>query len=372
MKKVKSPAQRIREKRDSRINAPLISWQVMIVAVALIVALMVGESVIIAYLKDYLPAMIGILTNYGVIFCFALVILFSLMKRYVYGKSINRIARAARKVARGDYSVRIAPIRRDGKKDEIEVLIEDFNLMAEALGSVEMLKSDFISNVSHEIKTPLAVIQSYATAIKDETLSPEERNAYADTMIDASRRLTQMITNILRLNKMEQQQTPPVGQPFQLGEQLRFCALGQMEAWQEKDIDFAIDVEDTLVCYDESLLELVWNNLIANAVKFSPNGGRIELTSREEAGRVIVRLRDEGCGMTDEVRRRIFDKFYQGDPSHATKGNGLGLAIVKRVLELLGGGISVESAPGEGSVFTVILEKNPVREEDKLFPLSLK
>ncbi len=346
---------RQRTLRDKRINAPVVSWQGMLLIIGLVVLMMFGESMIITYLQSYLPALIGSLVYYAALFVGILVISFVLVKRYMYGRSIDRIAHAARQVAQGDYSVRIAPIRRDGKKDEIEVLIEDFNHMAQELESVELLKNDFISNVSHEIKSPLAVIQNYASVLKDESLTPQERSEYADTIMDASRRLSSMVTNILRLSKLEQQAVIPQGKPYQIGEQLRRCALNYLEVWQSKWIDFEVDVQDALVRYDEDMLELVWNNLIGNAVKFTPEGGHITLTSREENERLIVVLRDDGCGMDEETQRHIFDKFYQGDSSHATRGNGLGLALVKRIMELSGGEISVESAPGKGSCFTIAL-----------------
>lgn len=351
-----------RPPKDSRVNAPLLSWRVTLLTMVLVALLMFGESMIITYLQDYLPVMIGSLVYYALIFWFVLAITFAVIKRYVYGKSINTIAQAARRVAQGDYSVRLTPSRKDGKKDEIEVLIEDFNHMAQELGSVEVLKSDFVANVSHEIKTPLSVIQNYAAALKDATLSPEERSAYASTIMDASRRLSAMVTNILQLNKLDEQRLLPPGPPYQLGEQLRRCALQFLDQWQAKEIAFAIDVEDVLVPYDESMLELVWNNLISNAVKFTDPGGTITLTSAWRDGAMIVRIRDTGCGMDEATQERIFDRFYQGDHSHRTAGNGLGLALVKRALELAGGEIAAESQPGKGSTFTVRL---PLPEPDE-------
>lgn len=353
------------KKERRRLNAPPISWRVLLTTLGIVALLMFGESMIVSYMQDHLPAMISFLAHYCLLFCAVLAAAFILYRRRIYVQPLSAVAQAARRVAQGDLSVRLSPIRKDGRCDEVEALIEDFNTMVEELQSVEMLKSDFISSVSHEFKSPLAVIQSYATALKDETLSPAERRDCADAVIDASRRLSGMVGNILRLSKMEQQQSPPPGKPYQLGEQLRRCALEQMDAWQEKGIDFAVDVADVLVCHDEGMLETVWNNLIGNAVKFSPPGGRIELTSRAEGESVLVSIRDHGCGMTPETQKRIFDKFYQGDPSHATRGNGLGLAIVKRVLELVGGSIAVTSAPGEGSTFTVTLprEGNAPRKE---------
>lgn len=225
--------------------------------------------------------------------------------------------------------------------------------MTRELASNEMLKSDFIANVSHEIKAPLSVIQSYTQALKDGYAAPEQQEQYLDTIMVASQNLNSMITNILKLNKLENQQIFSVPEPYQLGEQLRRCALSYMKRWQEKEIEFAIDVEDVAVCHDAALLELVWNNLLSNAVKFTERGGSISLTSRIRDSAVWVVVRDTGCGMDGEIRARIFEKFYQGDTSHASQGNGLGLALVKKIIDIIGGDIIVESAPGQGTAFTV-------------------
>lgn len=169
----------------------------------------------------------------------------------------------------------------------------------------------------------------------------------------ATENLNSMITNILKLNKLENQQIFPAPETYQLGEQLRRCALSFMEQWQAKGIDFEIDVEDIAVCYDASLLELVWNNLLSNAIKFTETGGCISLTSQTRDNAVFVTIKDTGCGMDEETRARIFEKFYQGDTSRASEGNGLGLALVKKVIEIIGGEITVESTLGQGTAFTV-------------------
>lgn len=266
-----------------------------------------------------------------------------------------RIAEAARKVASGEFSVRISPIRGDGKKDEVEVLIEDFNTMAGELESTEILKNDFISNISHEFKTPLSVIQTYAAAMKVPDLTEEERKQYADVVIGTTKKLSMLVTNVLRLSKLQNQGMHPEPERYQLGEQIRQCALGYMEQWEKKKIQVQMDVEDVEIYADRSLLELVWNNLLSNAVKFTGREGRITVRSEIKKTSVRVSVRDTGCGIPEEILPRIFDKFYQGDTSHATEGNGLGLALVKKVLEIVSGKITVESRSGEGSVFTVYL-----------------
>jgi signal transduction histidine kinase len=275
-----------------------------------------------------------------------------------WSRPMRRIGEAARKIAHGDFSVRIAPLRRDGKKDFAEVMFDDFNIMAAELESIETLKSDFIANVSHEIKTPLSVIQGYAAALQNDALSVDERRDYTQTIVEASQKLSGLISNILKLNKLENQEIIPESRPYDLSEQLRRCALAFEDLWERKNITFTADLDEISVPYDENMLEIVWNNLLSNALKFTGSGGRISLTLKTRDSFAVVAVQDSGCGMDGETKKRIFDKFYQGDTSHSQEGNGLGLALVKKVIELQGGSITVESATGRGSTFTVCLKNS--------------
>lgn len=223
---------------------------------------------------------------------------------------------------------------------------------------METLRTDFIANVSHELKTPLAVIQNYATMLAQPELSEEQRREYAGIIAEATRRMASMITNILKLNKLENQQIYPSAQTYDLGEQLCECLLAFEDLWEQKGLDICTDIqEDVMVTADPELLALAWNNLFSNAVKFTEPGGRISLVLKAEEERISVQVADSGCGISPEAGRHIFEKFYQGDTSHAARGNGLGLALVKRVVDIAGGTIQVESEVGKGSCFTVILEQ---------------
>jgi signal transduction histidine kinase len=268
---------------------------------------------------------------------------------------MRRLSEAARKIARGDFSVRIAPIRKDGKKDFVEVMFDDFNTMAKELASIEMLKNDFIASVSHEIKTPLALIQGYAAELQNEALEPGERREYIKTIITSSQKLSALVSNILKLNRLEHQEILAAAVVFDLSEQIRRCALAFEDLWERKNITFDADLDELAVCYDESILEIVWNNLIANAVKFTDPGGSITISLKKLAGFAVVRINDSGCGMDEETQKHIFDKFYQGDRSHSQEGNGLGLALVKKVIDITGARIGVMSKAGEGTTFTVRL-----------------
>jgi signal transduction histidine kinase len=295
-----------------------------------------------------------------------LMLLTAAVRHVSWSRPMRRLSEAARDIARGDFSVRIAPLRKDGKKDFVEVMFEDFNTMAGELESIEMMKNDFIANVSHEIKTPMAVIQNYATALQSgqsphgqgphDALGPEERREYIKTIIASSQKLSALVSNILKLNKLEHQEIAPTAVPFDLSEQLRRCALAFENLWEQKNIKFEAALDEITVCYDENMLEMVWDNLISNAVKFTSPGGSVSLTLKKLAGFAVVRISDSGCGMDAETQKHIFDKFYQGDSSRSQEGNGLGLALVKKVIDITGAKISVMSKAGEGTTFAVRLK----------------
>lgn len=281
-----------------------------------------------------------------------------------YQKPIEKFAQATSKVASGDFSVYVAPRHTPDKADYLDVIFMDFNKMVEELGSIETLKTDFFSNVSHEIKTPLAVIQNYAELLNHEKISEEKRQEYTEMILHATQRLSNLIANMLKLNKLEKQVIMPKPKPYDLCAQLCECALQFEDMWDKKDIEFEADMEDrVIICADSGLLEMVWTNLLSNAMKFTPAGGTISINQRTEDSCVVVEITDTGCGMDDATMKRIFDKFYQGDTSHATEGNGLGLALVQRIMELSEGSISVKSEPGKGTTFTVSLPKEEISHE---------
>ena len=274
----------------------------------------------------------------------------------VYDKPARELAEATAKVADGDFSVYVPTVHTADKYDYLDIMILDFNKMVEELGSIETLKTDFVSNVSHEMKTPIAVIKNYAELLQSDHITEAERKEYAAIVEDAAGRMSTLISNILRLNKLEHQRITASIQPYDLTRQLYDCILQFETVLDEKELELDVDTEDRVrVNADESLMELVWNNLLSNAVKFTGHGGTVRVVQRTSGSTVKVTISDTGCGMSDETVKHIFDKFYQGDTSHSGEGNGLGLALVKRVLELMDGDISVESTEGEGSSFTVTL-----------------
>lgn len=283
-------------------------------------------------------------------------------RKFTIQRPVRRILDATDRITRGDLKVRIEPIHKEGSKaNEFDVIIDSINTMAEELGSIDTLRNDFIANVSHEMKTPLAIIGNYATMLQDVDLEPEKRIKYAKELTEAAKRLSELITNILKLNKLENQQIYPENETYNLGEQLCEALLGFEEAWEKKHINIETDIEeDVYVEAARELLSIVWNNLMSNAIKFTEAEGTVTLKLKVEADNAIVQVSDTGCGISSEDGRQIFEKFYQGDTSHSVQGNGLGLALVKRIIDITGSDIAVESEVGRGSTFTVVL-KNAVR-----------
>ena len=299
------------------------------------------------------------LTFLNVVLISTLFTLVDVVRRKLTTEKVTRhITTAAREIVKGDFDVRIAPISHFSADENYNVIIDCFNTMASELASVETLRTDFIANVSHEMKTPLTVMQNYGRLLQTPDLSEEKRVEYAKAITDASRRLSDMMTNILKLNRLENQQIYPRAEVYDLGEQLCESLLQFEDVWEARgiEIDTALE-EQILVSADRELLLLVWNNLFSNAFKFTEQGGRVRLSLAAEGEYAVVRVEDTGCGMSPEVGAHIFEKFYQGDTSHASQGNGLGLALVKRVVDILQGEIGVESTVGVGTAFTVRIRR---------------
>ena len=276
-------------------------------------------------------------------------------RKIMVDRPVRKILDATEMITSGDFSVRLKPEHKYSQYNGYDLIMEDLNKMASELEKSAVLKTDFISNVSHELKTPLSVIQSYSALLQDECLDAETRQRYVSTVREASRRLTDLITNILKLNKLENQEITPERERVDLTEMLAQAVLNYEELIDSKGITVECDLDDVTIYSSPSYLEIVWNNLISNAVKFTERGGTISVSLKERIGKVIVTVADTGCGISRETGKHIFDKFYQGDTSHSGEGNGLGLPLVKRVIDILGGEISVKSEEGKGSTFIITL-----------------
>ena len=295
------------------------------------------------------PAVLIIVLMLGTLVLGLVITLFA-VRRFL--KPINILSQATKKVASGDFDVRIEP---DKSSDEMSELIDNFNRMVKNLAGIETLKQDFIANVSHEFKTPLATIQGYSTLLQDETLSPEERKTYTKYIIIATKQLSSLTSNILKLSKIENNAESFEKKKYDCAEQIRQAILLLETQWTEKNIDLDINIINAEIYANEELLMQVWLNIIGNAIKFSSYGGPITINSAARNGKFLFSVQDRGCGMDETTRRKIFDKFYQGDNSHSKEGNGLGLSLVKKILDVSDGEIYVKSEKGVGTEFLIVL-----------------
>ena len=340
--------------RQSRFPVSLF-WGILL-AVLIVAGVHMGLMVAMEALDWNEIVEVHVILLYWILVALGLTLYTRKQMKKAYDEPLQKISQATERVAIGDFSVYISPTHTPDKLDYLDMMIMDINKMIEELGSIETLKTDFVSNVSHEMKTPLSIIKNYSEMLQAKDLEEERRIEYARTIEESASRMSALITNILKLNKLENQRITPEIEEFDVCRQICECILEYEPAWESKNIELDIDIEDeAYIKGDESLLELVWNNLISNAVKFTEPGGSIKVYQKTCDGKVQVAIEDTGCGMSEEARKHIFDKFYQGDTSHATEGNGLGLALAHRVLVLLDGEIQVESEMGKGSTFIVTL-----------------
>lgn len=326
----------------------------------LLIAVVVTVSFLL-YLNSIDPNIVllrknAIITFINILFLSSVFCVIDMIRRKLtVEKPVRRITQSLQKITNGNFNEKIKPVAVPFN-NEFNPIIESINLLTEELSGVETLRTDFISNVSHEIKTPLAVIQNYAIMLQASDLTDEKRTQYSDAIKDAASRLSDLTTNILKLSKLENQQMFPDTIRFNLSEQLCECMLNYEHLWEKKSLEIETDIDDDIyINADKELLTLVWNNLFSNAVKFTEPDGKITVRLKSDNGICTAKVSDTGCGISPEIGAHIFEKFYQGDSSHSAQGNGLGLALVKRVIDITGGEISVESELGKGSTFTVKL-----------------
>lgn len=265
---------------------------------------------------------------------------------------IRKLSKATQKVADGNFDTRLEENSRVG---ELRQMAKDFNIMVAELGETQTLRADFISGMSHEFKTPLASIEGYAQLLKDTSLTEEERNDYAERICAATKRLSRLSANILKITRLEGQEIITDRAPFRLDEQIRQSILMLENEWQKKNIELDIDLCEITYFSNSELLEHIWSNLLSNAFKYSENGGKVSITLKKDGSDAVCTVRDTGIGMDSETLKHIFDKFFQADTDRRDRGNGLGLTLALRAAELCGGSISAESMPGLGSCFTVRL-----------------
>lgn len=279
-------------------------------------------------------------------------------------RPLNDLKEGLLKVSKGDFTVRLE----ENGNSELSHIQESFNIMVKELGNTELFRNDFINDFSHEFKTPMVSVYGFAKQLKKGGLTKEQEQEYIDIIINESQRLINMSSNILMLSKLENQEIITDKKDFSLDEELRRCVLQLQGQWGEKNQEVIPDLCEITYYGNSGMLKQVWLNVIGNAVKYTPDGGKIEVKldiNPKNEQEVRVRITDNGIGMDKATAERIFEKFYQGDSSHATGGNGLGLAMVKRIVELCGGRIRVKSEPDKGTQFTVYLPIEEKNSEDK-------
>lgn len=266
---------------------------------------------------------------------------------------ITKLREAMRKVADGELNT---VLETKSTCVEIQELYAGFNLMTQELSSTEVLQSDFVSSVSHEIKTPINAIEGYTTLLQGTENIDEVENEYIERILFNTRRLSEMVSNILLLSKLENQTIAAPRVPFRLDEQIRQSILALETKWTEKDLEFDVVMDEITYLGNENLMRHVWDNLIGNAIKFSPEKKGITIRLYQKEKQILFTVEDEGPGFSEDVRNRLFDKFYQEDSSHKQEGNGLGLALVKRILAISKGTVTAENKAEGGCRFTVVLD----------------
>ena len=255
---------------------------------------------------------------------------------------IKRVGAAMGQVADGDFSVQLST---KSSAKEIQEIYSGFTFMTQELSATEVLQSDFVSNVSHEFKTPINAIEGYATLLQGCEGLDGDQQEYVDKILFNTKRLSDLVGNILLLSKIENQTIPERSVCFRLDEQIRQSILALEPAWTEKNVEFDVELEVTDYTGNEGLLHHVWDNLIGNAIKFGPVGGLVTVRLTNTKEKIVFAVEDNGPGLSEEAQKHLFDKFYQGDSSHKQEGNGLGLALVKRILTISNGDIRAENTP---------------------------
>ena len=326
-----------------------------ILCIFLVLCLSIGAAALITLLIEWLTKTNVIVPTivWMIVFSIVMGLVLSLLFSRMFLKPILRLSRAMEQVAKGDFSVRLDDA---GHFGEMRQSYDNFNTMVKALDTTETLQSDFVSNVSHEFKTPINAIEGYAMLLQDAEESAQQKE-YVEKILTSTHRLGDLVNNILLLSKIDNQSFPAERVAYRLDEQLRQALLLHERKWSEKEIELDVDLAPVTYTGPESLMMHVWSNLIDNAIKFDPPGGLLRMRLQEQDGAITVEISDSGEGMTEEQLTHIFDRFYQADGSHQREGNGLGLALVKRILEAVDGEIKVKSTPGQGSTFTVTLRR---------------
>lgn len=347
-------SRRSSERFFQRKNGSLIrTISVYVFLIILAAGLIVLGTILILRHLGYFPSRFEAPFIYMTTFIISSAIIGTIISHIVAKKVLSPLSdfkKAIGEIERGNFNVSVDA---EGTPQAFAELIENFNRMAKELSGTEMFRSDFINSFSHEFKTPIVSIEGFARRLKKDDLPEEKRREYIDIIISESKRLTNLASNILLLNKFENQEYITDRDTFYIDEQIRSCVLLLEKQWSRKQLELDIDMEQIEFFGNQEMLSQVWLNVIGNSIKFSKEGSTITIRASKADGRIKVSIADQGEGMDEQTLNHIFERFYQGDSAHSSEGNGLGLPLVKRIIELCGGTIRVESEKGKGTIFSV-------------------
>lgn len=329
---------------------------IVVIVVVLAVSLSIGLASVVKFLLRNFTDLTVEITSYGFILASSVFIawILSVSVGKILLDPLRKLQSAMNEVAEGDLTI---SIEEKSKFDEIENIYHSFNIMMKELRATEVLQSDFVSNVSHEFKTPINAIEGYSMLLQETENISDTQRLYIEKILFNTKRLSNLAGDILLLAKLENQAIQAQSKQFRLDEQVRRAILSQEIGWTEKNIFLDVEMEEIEYFGTEELLLHVWTNLLGNAVKFSPENGKVSIRLQQSEKSVLFSVSDEGPGITEEAQNHIFDKFYQGDKSHQQEGNGLGLALAKRIIDINDGKIEVQNLTEKGCCFTVILPK---------------
>lgn len=346
--KTRETFERVRNQRNNKFSLRV--RMTFMVAVEILVCVILAYS-LSTLLNNRMSITVPILLELAFLSLFIGVLVTGFMSKWFFDP-IKKLRTAMEKVADGDFTVRLET---KSSSKEIQEIYSGFNLMTNELSNTEILQTDFVSNVSHEFKTPINAIEGYSMLLQDNENLNEEQKQYVDKIVFNTNRLSTLVGSILLLSKIENQSLSVKPTVYRLDEQIRQSIVAMEPAWSKKDLEFDVELDRVEYTGNENMMHHVWDNLIGNAIKFNPECGlvRIRLTQRNDD--VIFTVEDSGPGLSDEAKKHIFDKFYQADSSHKEEGNGLGLALVKKILAVSNGEISAENMDGGGCRFTVLL-----------------
>jgi len=338
--------------RHRKEDSPLTHWLIMQALIIVVTSVMASLLVVVFYDLITSPAVptdpiIGI----GMVFPMAVVtgtIFYFFSKRM--NENTSKLMNAIKAVSSGNYRYKL-----DAANGPFQTIFQDFNKMTEELAGVETLRNEFINKFSHEFKTPIASISGFADLILRGNLSPEDERQYLEIILAESKRLAALSTDSLLLSSLESQQIIVDKQTYSLDEQLKQVAILLSPQWTEKNIQVELELSELSYFGNAELMQHVWINLLNNAIKYTPKGGTIVISGKQEKSRISVSFRDSGIGMTSNEIANIFNKYFQSDPNDNGRGLGLGLAIVSRIVSLAKGQVAVESEKDSGSTFTVFL-----------------